>query len=157
MTNGKLTVDHITDLEIGRGERWDRREFMRGLGALAGSAGLLGYDLRPAAAEPSPETTRLRLMRKPSICEAAEYVAEDLLKGEGFTEVRYVEAESFVDSQQALVSGKADLTTAYRRSSKASDRRRPAGRTYWPRFPKPTPLTPSELTIGSEASPRECD
>jgi NitT/TauT family transport system substrate-binding protein len=56
---------------------------------------------------------RLRLMRKPSICEAAEYVAEDLLQGEGFTEVRYVEAEHFVDSQQALVSGKADLTMVF--------------------------------------------
>jgi NitT/TauT family transport system substrate-binding protein len=52
-------------------------------------------------------------MRKPSICEAAEYVAEDLLQGEGFTEVRYVEAESFVDSQQALVAGKADLTMLF--------------------------------------------
>jgi NitT/TauT family transport system substrate-binding protein len=91
---------------------FSRRRFLGGV-TLAGTAGLLGVYPRPVAAEPPPETTKLRLMRKPSICEAAEYVAEDLLQGEGFTEVRYVEAENFVDSQQALVSGKADLTMLF--------------------------------------------
>jgi NitT/TauT family transport system substrate-binding protein len=89
--------------------RFSRRQFLSGL-TLAGTAGLLGLHPRPVAAEPPPETTRLRLMRKPSICKAAEYVAEDLLQGEGFTEVHYVKAETFVDSQKALAAGAVDLT-----------------------------------------------
>jgi NitT/TauT family transport system substrate-binding protein len=89
--------------------RFSRRKFLSGL-TLAGTAGLLGLHPQPVAAEPPPETTRLRLMRKPSICEAAEYVAEDLLQGEGFTEVHYVKAENFVDSQKALAAGAVDLT-----------------------------------------------
>ena len=38
-----------------------RRTFVKNLVALAGSAALLGYDIRRAAAEPPPETTRIRL------------------------------------------------------------------------------------------------
>jgi hypothetical protein len=42
--------------------RWRRRDVVKGLGALAGSAVLLGYDFRFANAEPPPETTRLRIL-----------------------------------------------------------------------------------------------
>ena len=89
-------------MRIQHARRLSRRRFLGGL-TLAGTAGLLGLSPWPVAAEPPPETTRLRLMRKPSICEAAEYVAEDLLQGEGFTDVRYVEAESFVHSPHKLL------------------------------------------------------
>ena len=89
-----------------------RRSFL-GRMTLAGTAGLLGLSTRRVAAEPPPETTRLRLVRRSPLCVAPEYVAEDLLQGEGFTEVRYVEAESFVHSQQALVTGEADLTMLF--------------------------------------------
>jgi NitT/TauT family transport system substrate-binding protein len=64
----------------------NRREFLRGL-TLAGTAGLLGLRPRPVAAEPPPETTRIRLVKVPSICRAPQYMAEELLGGEGFTEV----------------------------------------------------------------------
>jgi NitT/TauT family transport system substrate-binding protein len=67
-----------------------RRRFLRGL-TLAGTAGLLGWHPRPVAAEPPPETTQLRLRRTPSLCLAPLYVAEELLQGEGFTEVQYVQ------------------------------------------------------------------
>ena len=90
-------------------ERWSRRQFLGGL-TLTGTAGLLGLGPGLVAAEPPPETTRLRLMRKPSICEAAEYVAEELLQDEGFTEVRYVKKEDISYSEKALVSGEVDLT-----------------------------------------------
>jgi hypothetical protein len=33
---------------------WNRRTFVKGLGALAGSAAYLGYDVDEAAAEPTP-------------------------------------------------------------------------------------------------------
>jgi NitT/TauT family transport system substrate-binding protein len=59
-----------------------RREFARGL-TLAGTAALLGARLDTASAEPPPETTRIRLVRRPQLCEAPQYVAEELLLGEG--------------------------------------------------------------------------
>ena len=92
--------------------RWSRRQFLGGL-TLAGTAGFLGLHPGPVAAEPPPETTRLRLVRRPAICVAPEYVAEELLQGEGFTEVQYVKKEDSVAGFTALASGEADLTLLF--------------------------------------------
>src|SRR5262245_53902154 len=82
-----------------------RRDFLRRV-TLAGTAGLVG--LRPplVAAEPPPETTRLRVHH--SLCLAPQYVAEDLLRDEGFTEVQYV-AYGPKGFYQTLGSGEADI------------------------------------------------
>ena len=40
------------------------------------------------------ETTAVRLIKIPGICIAPQYVAEELLRAEGFTEVRYVVSEA---------------------------------------------------------------
>ena len=70
---------------------WQRRDFVKGVAALAGAAGLCAYDMRSAAAEPPPETTKLTLFATPVVtCIAPHYVAEELLYMEGFTDVRYV-------------------------------------------------------------------
>jgi NitT/TauT family transport system substrate-binding protein len=69
-----------------QGEGWSRREFLGGV-ALAGTTGFLGLHPRLVGAEPPPEMTRLRLVRGRAICVVPEYVAEELLQGEGFTEV----------------------------------------------------------------------
>jgi len=66
-----------------------RRTFLRGA-TLAGTASLLGVRGRADGAEPPPETRRIRIAQVPAICLAAQYVAEELLHGEGFTEVQYV-------------------------------------------------------------------
>jgi NitT/TauT family transport system substrate-binding protein len=87
---------------------FSRRRFLRGI-TLAGTAGLLGVHPRPVAAEPPPETTRIRLVRVPSICQAPSYVAEELLRSEGFTEVHYLQKEGTADIETALTSGEADL------------------------------------------------
>src|SRR5262249_54052323 len=87
--------------------RFSRRRFLRGL-TLAGTVGLLGLSSRPVAAEPPPETTTLRLRQGRSICTAPLYVAADLLRGEGFTEVHYVEQGQGTLSQ-VLASGAAHL------------------------------------------------
>ncbi len=92
-----------------RTERWSRRDFLGGL-TLAGTAGLLGVQPSSAAAEPPPETTRLRLVRENSICLAPQYVAEELLRSEGFTHVEYVPLEGGMGNPQTLASGKADIT-----------------------------------------------
>ncbi len=66
-----------------------RREFLRGLSA--GTAALLGLGTDRASAEPPPETTRLRLLKTTTMCWAPQYIAEELLKAEGFTDVSYIE------------------------------------------------------------------
>ena len=109
MKNGRLAVDYVTDLEARRGGNWDRREFVKGLAALTGSAGLLGYNPRQAAAEPPPETIRIRLVRESSICLAPVYIAEEFLQAEGFSDVQYVPLEGTLGTGQMLGAGKADL------------------------------------------------
>ncbi|HXH08563.1 MAG TPA: ABC transporter substrate-binding protein [Alphaproteobacteria bacterium] len=87
---------------------WSRREFLCGL-TLAGTVGLLGLHPKSVAAEPPPETTRLRLVRIPSICQAPTYVAEELLRSEGFKDVQYIKKEGTVGIEKALASGEADI------------------------------------------------
>jgi len=66
----------------------------------------------PAAAEPPPETTTLRLVQAPGICMAPQLVAEELLRGEGFVDIQYVKT-SANGIGPALISGEADLSTHF--------------------------------------------
>ncbi len=96
-------------------KHWSRREFLGGL-SLAGTAGLLGLHPRPLAAEPPPETTRIRLHKSPGICVAPQYVAEEFLHLEGFTEVEYMEinlANLASGIYQSLASGAIDIGMAF--------------------------------------------
>jgi ABC-type nitrate/sulfonate/bicarbonate transport system substrate-binding protein len=89
---------------------WTRRRFLGGL-TLAGAAGLLGLHPRPVAAEPPPETTRLRLVKSPVICLSPESLAEELLRLEGFSEIDYVDQDSStVGVTDLLVPNRADIT-----------------------------------------------
>lgn len=85
-----------------------RRAFLRLASTLA-TAPLLGYSVRALPAEPPPETRRIRLIRTPSICIAPQYLAEELLRLEGFTDIQYVDIGSEVGGQ-VLASNRADLT-----------------------------------------------
>jgi NitT/TauT family transport system substrate-binding protein len=93
-------------------EGWTRRRFLGGL-TLAGAAGLLGLHSWPVAAEPPPETTTIRLMRRPALCAAPEYLAEEFLWGEGFTEVQYVKTTGGAGVSKALASGEADISMVF--------------------------------------------
>src|SRR5207244_2128017 len=90
-----------------------RREFVSGLTVVTAS-GVLGLRPEPAQADPPPETTNLRLLRTPSICEAPAQVASALLEGEGFTDVQYIKVANSVGGDKAIASGEVDLglTTA---------------------------------------------
>ena len=94
---------------------WDRREFIKGVSALAGTSGLLGYDIRPSAAEPPPETTKLRIHESTLTCIAPQIVAQELLYAEGFTDVRYV--KYLKDTQrwppEDLLAGEVDITFSF--------------------------------------------
>src|SRR5262252_207977 len=89
-------------------DRLGRREFTTGLAVV----GIVGLRSEPAQAEPPPETTRLRVLRTPSICEAPAQVASALLEGEGFTDVQYVKVGNSVAADKVLASGKVDLGLA---------------------------------------------
>jgi NitT/TauT family transport system substrate-binding protein len=65
-----------------------RRRFLTNL-SLLGAAGWLGAP-GELHAEPPPETTTITLGKIKGVCIAPQYVAEELLRAEGFTEVRYV-------------------------------------------------------------------
>jgi NitT/TauT family transport system substrate-binding protein len=90
---------------------WTRRGFLGGL-TVAGAAGLLGLQPRPVVAEPPPETTTIRWLRSPAICVAPYYLAEELLHGEGFSEVHHVQADVQVWTP-AVVSGEVDFVLNY--------------------------------------------
>jgi NitT/TauT family transport system substrate-binding protein len=67
----------------------NRRQFVTTL-SLAGAAGLLRVP-RVLASEGALETTTVRL-QKPGLCVSSLYIAEELLRAEGFSDIRYVDA-----------------------------------------------------------------
>jgi len=68
-----------------------RRQFLTNA-AFAGAAGLSGFSIwgKALAAEPSPETTTIRFATDPATCIAPQ-VFQELLRAEGFTDIRYVD------------------------------------------------------------------
>lgn len=90
----------------------DRRKFLQNIG-IASSAGALGYVPGLLAAEPPPETTRIRIIRSPAICFAPLFVAEDLLRAEGFTDVQYVKGDGGTNDEKMIASGQADFMAGF--------------------------------------------
>ncbi len=62
-----------------------------------------------AAGEPPPETKRIRLGKIRSYCLAPQYVAEELLRAEGFTDVQYLDDPSGTPGPQRMSSGQIDI------------------------------------------------
>ena len=84
-----------------------RRAFLA-RSSLLGAAALLGLP-RPARAEPPPETTKIRIVENHSMCLAPQYVAQELLRLEGFSDVEYVKPRSMATIED-LAEGRADLS-----------------------------------------------
>lgn len=91
-----------------RRESWSRRRFLRGL-ALAGTAGVAGVPTT-VTAEPPPETRRIRLVQTFAACEVPQFVAEELLRGEGFTDVQYIQKDGPAAIAGAISSGEVDVS-----------------------------------------------
>jgi NitT/TauT family transport system substrate-binding protein len=87
-----------------------RRRFLTTLSA-AGAAGLVRAP-PSLAADGALETTTLRIAKNVAICIAPQYVGEELLRAEGFTDVRYVDVPAPVTSQ-AIGRGEADFGTTF--------------------------------------------
>jgi NitT/TauT family transport system substrate-binding protein len=88
-----------------------RRRFLT-MTALAGATSLFG-GRRIRAAEGPLETTTVRL-GKGSLCGAPAYLAEELLRAEGFTDVGYPEMPpSTADTAHAVGRGYVDITQGY--------------------------------------------
>ena len=92
---------------------WNRRHFM---GVTAAAAlGTRAFSVR--AAEPPPETTRIRFQDAPVACFAPIFVAKPLLEAEGFTDVQYVKTPVEPGPSGPLASGLIDFAqddvTAY--------------------------------------------
>src|SRR6187455_1439457 len=84
-----------------------RRKFIADTAAL-GAASLLGFG-GPVSAESSPETDRIRIVKAPAICLAPLYLAEELLRVEGFTDIKYVTIEQNKDPE-LLAKNLADVS-----------------------------------------------
>jgi NitT/TauT family transport system substrate-binding protein len=93
---------------------WTRRRFLGGL-TVAGTAGLLGLYPKPVAAEPPLETTTLRIFEGPVTCIAPTWVAQELLYGEGFTDVHYVTwgRQTQASPPEVLLAGEADISLSF--------------------------------------------
>ncbi len=91
-----------------------RRRFAKGM-ALTTTAAALGWRPELVAAEPPPETTRIRLVKTRATCIAPQFVAEELLQLEGFTDVQYVRREGspVIEIRKAIASGEADINMNY--------------------------------------------
>jgi NitT/TauT family transport system substrate-binding protein len=89
----------------------DRRRFLSTLSA-ASCAGFLG-GARSSAQDGPLETTAVRLAKISGICIAPQYVADELLRAEGFTDIRHVPTEAGVPAALSLARGEVDFTANF--------------------------------------------
>src|SRR5947207_13640609 len=132
----------------------NRRRFLAALSS-AGAAGLIGAP-KSFAQEPAPETTAVRFPKYTNnvnnVCGAPLYVMDELLRAEGFTDIRYIATDSGATGVRLVASGEAGLRQCLRRNPDQHDRcrrpdqhaRRPAHRMLravcqwrYPRHPRP--------------------
>ena len=94
-----------------------RRRFLTDLGcagvAAVGGVGVVGVGGRTSLAEePPPEITTIRMEKSPIItCIAPEYVADELLRAEGFTDIRHEPVE--IPPVQMVVRNELDWTLEF--------------------------------------------
>jgi NitT/TauT family transport system substrate-binding protein len=96
-----------------------RRDFLAGASSAA-AAGLFGARM-PLADEGPPETTTIRIrvedapplvvsgVAENALCTAPSYITEDLLRAEGFTDIRYVLVKNGRPYSEAFARGEIDF------------------------------------------------
>ena len=91
--------------------RQTRRGFIGGIAAVGASACTGVY--RAHAAEGALDTTTVRLLKFPGICIAPQYAAEELLRAEGFTNIRYIDVGPTVELSVRVGRGDADFAMEF--------------------------------------------
>ncbi len=86
---------------------WSRREFLSRIG-LAGTTAVLGLGTEAVPAESPPETKRIRLTNEPPACLSPQYLAEEFLRQEGFSDIMYVKYGGGIPLN-LVASGEIDL------------------------------------------------
>jgi len=89
----------------------NRRRFLATLAA-TGAAGFIGPPNSKAQDE-RLETTTVRLSKNASICIAPQYISDELLRAEGFTDIRYVATDSGAAAARSVARGEFDFTTNF--------------------------------------------
>jgi NitT/TauT family transport system substrate-binding protein len=87
-----------------------RRHFLTGMAVAAGGM-LLPPDWADAADAP-PEVTSIRLGKSSALCNAPAFIADELLRAEGFTEINYFDT-SAPEVVNAVGSGRLDFSPGY--------------------------------------------
>jgi NitT/TauT family transport system substrate-binding protein len=88
-----------------------RRDFLASLSA-ASAAGVLG-PRASLADKGSPETTSVRIAKTLGICSAPQYIADDLLRAEGFTDITYVPTAGGFTVPQMVGRGEIDFASTF--------------------------------------------
>jgi NitT/TauT family transport system substrate-binding protein len=88
-----------------------RRRFLASFSSV-GAASLIACG-NSSAQEAPPETTTIKLAKNRTLCIAPQYVVEDLLRLEGFTDVQYVAADAGRGQSEAVARGDIDLTLQF--------------------------------------------
>jgi NitT/TauT family transport system substrate-binding protein len=92
-----------------RNEIVTRRDFLASASTL-GALALLGIP-RNEIADLPPEVNKIRLVKMPAICLAPQYLAQELLRLEGISEIEYVPArDDDSDPYVVVADGRADMT-----------------------------------------------
>jgi len=98
--------------------RQSRRQFVQAVGglglsltggALLASCGSLSSSIAPAMGPAPLETTRLRTFRATSVCHTPQFLAEPLLREEGFTDIQYVDPIPGRQGVDQLLDGQVDI------------------------------------------------
>src|ERR1700730_4966477 len=89
----------------------NRRRFLATLTPPA-AAGLIGA-ASSSAQDGRLETTTVRIAKIAGICIAPQYVADELLRAEGFNDIRYVATDAGVPAALSLARGEVDFTANY--------------------------------------------
>jgi NitT/TauT family transport system substrate-binding protein len=90
-----------------------RRTLVKSIAALVGSVACQASYVKPSAAEPPLETTRIRLVKSPGLCTAPQYIAEELLLLDGFTDVEYIPEKAELGTSKLVATGEADMNMSF--------------------------------------------
>jgi NitT/TauT family transport system substrate-binding protein len=92
-----------------------RRRFLTTL-SLASATGFMRAP-RVLAAQEALETTTVRIAKLGAVCIAPQFVAEELLRAEGFTNIHYVDVGPTLELSPIVGRNQADFTLDFERAA----------------------------------------